>query len=62
MKISIKDHGDVNAFYACKQMNPNLKELLKIYWLKISLKNQKIPNMKNPLLHKNIILQQLGKC
>jgi len=38
--------------HACKQMNPNLKEHLKIYWSKILLKSQKIPNMKNPLLHR----------
>jgi len=31
MKITIKDHGDVNALcYACKQMNPNLQKHLNL--------------------------------
>jgi len=52
MKLSVKDHGDVNACYACKQMNPNLRTALENLLVKNFTQNQKIPNMKNPLLHK----------
>jgi len=53
MKIPVKGHGDVNAccaMHASKGILTLIKHL-KTYWFKISLKNQKITNMKNPLLY-----------